>query len=241
MPSPSQSSTPSLTLGELLQRRLREIKRSPEELAAAVEVPPEYITELIAGSRRPPRPERTDVYERMTTFLRLGRSDLAACARAEWASRGAGGAPTPGVRRLLLKLCEPRKARTLEQRRQRKGNTELVGLLQRLLDVAQGSVRRILDDQIGLRLAAAEHGCSYLTMRHRVLEFLDATPATLTAEALAEFVEPRIARWDVDLRTGVLRVVLRAQEPRDRSRRAPKARTGLIGGTGAQRVVPPAV
>jgi hypothetical protein len=176
----------------------------------------------------------------MTTFLRLGRSDLATCARAELAGRGAGGAPAAGVRRLLLGLCEPRKARLLDQRRGRRGNAELVGLLQRLLDVAQGSVRRMLDDQIGLRLAAAEHGRSYVAMRHRVLEFLDATPETLTPEALAEFLEPRIARWDVDLRTGVLRVVLRAQEPRERTRRAPKTRSTLPGAAPDRRA-PPAV
>src|SRR2546426_8059967 len=40
------SSPPSklpVTVGELLRRRLREMKRSPEELAQAVEVPTEYI------------------------------------------------------------------------------------------------------------------------------------------------------------------------------------------------------
>ena len=63
-------------------------------------------------------------------------------------------------------------------------------------------------------------------MRLRVLEFLDATPDTVTLDHLAEFVQPRIARWDVDLPTGVLRVVLRAQEPRERVRRAPAGRSG---------------
>jgi hypothetical protein len=101
-------------------------------------------------------------------------------------------------------------------------------------------VRRVLDDQIGLRLAAAEQGRSYVDMRHQVLEFLDATPETLTPEALAEFIEPRIARWDVDLRTGVLRVVLRAQEPRERSRRGLRGRAPRSSATGADRAAPSA-
>jgi hypothetical protein len=176
----------------------------------------------------------------MTSFLRLGRNDLATCARAERATQGTPGAPSPGVRRQLMALCETRKARVLERRRSRSGNSELIGLLQRVLDVAQGSVRRVLDDQIGLRLAATEQGRSYVEMRHRVLEFLDATPETLTPEALGEFVEPRIDRWDVDLRTGVLRVVLRAQEPRDRTRRGARGRAPRTSTVGVDRAAPSA-
>jgi hypothetical protein len=56
-------------------------------------------------------------------------------------------------------------------------------------------------------------------LRLSVLEFLDATPDTLTTDDVTQFVQPRIARWDVDLDTRVLRVALRGQEPRDRGRR----------------------
>lgn len=211
---------PRDTVAALLRRRLREIKRSPEELAEAVEVPARYIDDLMSGSRRPPLPGRTDIYEKMTSFLRLGRNDVVACAHAERASAG-GKASGPGsnVRGLLLELCEPKTARQLERRRARHGGTELVGLIQRLLDVVQGAVRRALDDQIGLRLQAAERGSTYVDMRFRILEFLDVTPDTLTAEDLSEFLHPRIARWDVDLETGVLRVVMRPQGYRDRSRK----------------------
>jgi len=54
-------------------------------------------------------------------------------------------------------------------------------------------------------------------MRGKVLEFLDLTADTLTPEDLKEFVRPRISSWDVDLETGVMRVVLRTHAPRDRS------------------------
>ena len=56
-----------------------------------------------------------------------------------------------------------------------------------------------------------------------MLEFLDATPDTLTTDDLTEFVQPRIARWDVNLETGVLWVAMRGHEPRERARRAPSA------------------
>jgi hypothetical protein len=121
---------------------------------------------------------------------------------------------------MMFDLCDPRSAKELERRRARRGGAEeLASVMQRVLDVAQGAVRRVLDDRIGLRLAAAERGSTYVAMRLRVLEFLDATPDTLTAQDLTEFLRPRIARWNMDLETGVLRVVLREHEPRPRERR----------------------
>ncbi len=211
------------SLGELLHRRLRELGCSPAELAAAVAVPAQYIDDLISGSRRPPRPSRTDIYPKMTAFLRLGRTEIVACADAE----RSGAAPTviscpdAQVRSRLLALCAPDTARKLERREARggAGTPELVGYFQRLLDVAQGAVRRMLDDQIGLRGLAAARGTSYEGMRLRVLEFLDATVDTLTTEDLSEFLAPRIERWDVDLETGVFRVVMRTHEVRERSPR----------------------
>ncbi len=210
-----------IKISELVHRRLREVKRTPEELAEALEVPPEYVTSLIAGARQLPLPGRTDLYPRMTSFLRLGRNHLELCARAERAETTPTKASEPKaeVRRKLLELCEPKTMRALERRRGRRAATELADVLRRLLEVAQGAVRRVLDDQIGLRLAAAQRERSYPVMRLHVLEFLEATPATLTSRHFAEFIEPRVARWDVDLETGVLRVVLRAAEVRDRSRR----------------------
>jgi hypothetical protein len=209
----SSPATQPVTVGELLRRRLQEMKRSPEELAEAVEVPVEYISDVITGSREAPLPGRTDVYERMTSFLRLSRHDLVNCVRPK---RSGTSGLRAHVRRQLLALCEPKTARQLEQRRGRRSSAELFDILGRLLNVAQGAVRRALDDHIQLRLAAAERGSSYVAMRLKVLDFLDATPATLTDDALTEFLEPRVALWDVELETGVLRVVLR---PWERSRR----------------------
>jgi len=63
-------------VGELVRRRLRELKRSPRELADAVQVSEIYIADLVAGRRRPPAPGRMDVYAPMTKFLKLHRNDL---------------------------------------------------------------------------------------------------------------------------------------------------------------------
>ena len=40
-------------VSQLVRRRLRELKRTPRELAEAVKVSEEYISDLVAGRRRP--------------------------------------------------------------------------------------------------------------------------------------------------------------------------------------------
>src|SRR5881398_1670697 len=160
-------------VGELVRRRLRELKRTPRELADAVQVSEIYISDLVAGRRRPPAPGRMDVYAPMTKFLKLHRNDLPTCAKAE----------QDGV--------------TLER--------VIVG---RLLEVAQGFVRRQLDDDVGIRIAASREGCSYLEWRMKLMEFLDATPEGLTPQDADEFVRPRIAAWEIDLDTQTMRIVL---------------------------------
>ena len=209
----------SRRVGELLGRRLAELNRSAAELAEATHVPPKYIEDLIEGRRRPPLPGHTDVYEKMTTFLKLGRTELVACAQAERAESGNRPlrGPTPPVERLLLGLCEPGTAAKLRRRR----GVTFAEFVLRLVQVTQGVVRRTLVDNLALRAGASRSGIPYVDMRLRILDFLDATPETLTAADVTEFIQPRIGLWDVDLETGVLRVVLRTTVPAERPGRRP--------------------
>jgi len=211
---PSQpASTPPVRIGELVSRRLREIDSSTHELAEALEVPASYVEDVLAGSR-PIDPTRSDVYGRMTSFLGLGRNDLMNCLPSERSDKSRNGAPGAQVRRMLLTLCEPATADQLDRRHVEHGAAEFTAIVRRLLDVAQGAVRRLLDDHVHLRLAATERRTTYPQIRLRVLDFLDATPGTVTPEDITEFLAPRIARWDVELSTGVLKVVMASSERR---------------------------
>lgn len=203
------------TIGRMIRDRLKAVERSPAELAEAVEVPIEYVEDLMSGRRRPPRPERTDLYDRMTSFLQLSRNDLATCAKLEREATAPAKipAPKPTVRKALLDLCDPKTAKKLEQRRSKNGHAELSEFFQRLLDVTQSTVRRLLTDQISLRIAAQGSPSSYAAMRLQVLEFLDTTPDTLTIDDLTKFLRPRVASWDVDWDTGALKVVLHSSNP----------------------------
>jgi hypothetical protein len=223
---PKSKLKPGMTVRKLLLERLKETQRSTAELAEAVEVPAHYVTELISGRRRPPLPARTDVYEKMTRFLRLGRTDLADCAEAERAETGKDTrSPNAQVQDQILELCDAETATRLRHRA-RSDNAEMVDLIGRVLDVVQGNAHRTLNAQIPLRIAATRTGATYPETRLRVLEFLDTSPATLTLEDLVEFVRPQIASWDVDLDSGVLRVVLRSAGSTERHRRSPIVRTG---------------
>jgi hypothetical protein len=214
-----------MTVRRLLAERLKETKQSSEELARAIEVPGRYVHDLLVGSRRPPAPARTDVYDRMTRFLKLGRTDLVDCATAELADVPVDSAPpATAVQDRLLDLCVGRTASRL-RRQMRLENASMVDLFARVLAVVQVKACRSLADQIPLRIAATRNGASYPEVRMRVLEFLDRTPATLTVDDLLEFVLPVIAEWDVD-ENGVLKVVLRAAASTERHQRRPLVRSG---------------
>lgn len=199
-------------VGQLVRRRLRELKRTPRELAEAVNVSEQFISDLVAGRRRPPAPGRTDLYVPMAKFLRLHRNELPTCARVERASDRAGQRrPDPPVWRLVLELCDPARQRALARRVGRADGPELEALIVgRLLEVAQGFVRRKLEDEVGLRVAATRDGSSYLDVRMRLLEFLDASAGSLTQRDCEEFVIPRIAAWDIEFETRAMRIVLRS-------------------------------
>ncbi len=199
----------------LLAKRLKELEHTTQALAEAAEVPIEYIDDLMSGKRPPPLPGRSDLYDRMASFLKVALSDLELCATFERGdpSTVKPRTPKPAIRTALLSLCEPKTAKKLEARRAKQGPAELVGYIQRVLGVAQRTVRRSLADRMGLRLQARHSGKTYETARLEVLDFLDTTAATLTAAEVAKFIQPRIAKWDVEIDTGVLRVVMQGQEP----------------------------
>lgn len=215
---PSRPNTAPVVIGELVRRRLREIKSSTDHLAEALQLPASYVEDVIAGSRVIP-PGQSDVYNRMTSFLRLGRNDLRNCLPPERNTTRRTSGPGPEVRRMLLALCEPATADQLDRRHVQHGAAELTDIVRRLLDVAQAAVRRVLDDHVQLRLAAMELHTTYPMIRLRVLDFLDATPGTVTPEDITEFLAPRISRWDVELSTGVLKVVMTNSERRRQSGR----------------------
>jgi len=141
-----------------------------------------------------------DVYAPMTKFLKLHRNDLPTCAKAERdGETKSKRRPHPEIRRQFLALAlDPARARVLARRLARKDGVMLERVIVgRLLEVAQGFVRRQLDDDVGIRIAASRDGCTYLEPSHEV----DGIPRCHARRAPRpedgeEFVRPRIALGD---------------------------------------------
>ena len=93
----------------LIRQRLRELGTEQRDLAAAAQVTESYISQLLTGKKAPPAPERTDIYDRMETFLRLPAGKLATLAdlsRMDGLKRKLADPPSPlfkEVRELILR------------------------------------------------------------------------------------------------------------------------------------------
>src|SRR3989441_5720329 len=97
----------------LIRRRLKELGTEQRDLAEATQVTESYISQLLTGKKPPPAPERTDIYDKMETFLRLPAGKLATLAelqRTDALKRKLADPPAPlfkEVRELILRKCEP--------------------------------------------------------------------------------------------------------------------------------------
>ncbi|HEV2985954.1 MAG TPA: helix-turn-helix transcriptional regulator, partial [Vicinamibacterales bacterium] len=181
----------------LIRQRLRELGTEQRDLAAAAQVTESYISQLLTGKKPPPAPERTDIYERMETFLRLPAGKLATLAnllRADALKRKLVDPPAPlfkEVRELILRKCEPRKEPPIRVMFQKEPFGALERLVtQKLLDVVKRVTKEEWNDENWLRLVARLTDRSYEQMRVMVLEFLEADIFNVSIENCVTFLDP---------------------------------------------------
>jgi transcriptional regulator with XRE-family HTH domain len=199
----------------LIRHRLRELGTEQRALAAAAQVTESYISQLLTGKKAPPAPGRTDIYDRMETFLRLPAGTLATLAdlqRTNALKRKLADPPTPlfkEVREVLLRKCEPRQEQALRAMFEKEPFGALERLVtQKLLDVVKRVTREELDDENWLRLVARLTDCSYEQVRVIVLEFLETDIFNVSVENCVAFLDPLIESWDIDLATFAMEIVL---------------------------------
>jgi transcriptional regulator with XRE-family HTH domain len=199
----------------LIRHRLKELKTEQRDLAEAAQVTESYISQLLTGKKSPPAPERTDIYDKMETFLKLPAGTLATLAgvqRTDGLKRKLADPPTPlfkEVRELVLGKCEPRKEQPIRAMFEKEPFGMLERLVtQKLLDVVKRVTKEELDDENWLRLVARLSNRSYEQMRVTVLEFLEADIFELSADNCVTFLDPLIESWDIDLATFGMEVVL---------------------------------
>ena len=199
----------------LIRHRLRELGTEQRALAAAAQVTESYISQLLTGKKAPPAPDRTDIYDKMETFLRLPAGKLATLAdliRTDALKRKLADPPTPlfkEVRELILRKCVPGKEKPIRAIFENEPFGALERLVtQKLLDVVKRVANAELDDESWLRLVARISDRSYEQLRVSLLEFLETDVFNLSAEHCVTFLDPLIESWDIELASFAMEVVL---------------------------------
>lgn len=199
----------------VIRHRLEELGLDQKNLASAAQVTESYISQLLTRKKSPPAPNRTDIYEKMSEFLRLPNGELANLAnlqRQEELKRKLGDPPVPlfkEVRELVLHKCKPDKTRQVQAIFEKQPFGELERLVtQKLLDVVKRVAKEELDNQNWVHLVARLGGRSYQQMRVIILEFLDTDVFDVSVENCVAFLDPLIESWDIDLATFAMEVVL---------------------------------
>jgi transcriptional regulator with XRE-family HTH domain len=190
----------------VIKERLEELGYEQKDLAAAAQVTESYVSQLLTRKKLPPAPDRTDIYEKIGTFLRLPSGKLAKLAHAqrrEELKRVFEDPPAPlfeEVRELMLRKCTPEKQQQVRAIFEKQPFGELERLVtQKLLDVIKGVAKEELESEKWLRSVARLSGRSYKQMRVMILEFLDTDVFHLSGEHCVSFLDPLLESWDVDL------------------------------------------
>ena len=199
----------------VIRQRLVDLEIEQRDLAAAAQVTESYISQLLTRKKAPPAPHRTDIYDKMETFLQLPQGELTRLAdlqRKEALQRRLGDPLTPlfqDVRVLILRKCNPDNEKHIRTIFEKQPFGELERLVtQKLLEVVKRVAKEELAHEPWLRQVARLSGRSYAQMRVMVLEFLDTDIFNLSGEQCVTFLDPLIESWDIDLATFGMEIVL---------------------------------
>ena len=199
----------------VIRQRLEELGVDQRALAIAAQVTESYISQLLTRKKAPPAPNRTDIYDKMETFLRFPHGELSKLAtvqRSEELKRRLGDPLTPlfkEVRELILRKCNPDTRMEIRAIFEKQSFGELERLVtQKLLDVVKRVVKEELESEHWLRTVAQLSDRSYEQMRVTVLEFLDTDIFNLSIEHCVAFLDPLIESWGIDLATFDMEIVL---------------------------------
>jgi transcriptional regulator with XRE-family HTH domain len=199
----------------VIRQRLKELGLDQRDLAAAAQVTESYISQLLTRKKAAPAPGRTDIYEKMGSFLRLPSGELSKLAglqRQESLKKMVGEPLAPlfkESRELVLRKCEPDRQKEIHRIFSKEPFGELERLVtQKLLDVAKRIARQELESEEWLRLVAQLSSRSYEQVRVAILEFLDTDVFHVSIENCVAFLDPLIESWDIDLKTFSMEIIL---------------------------------
>lgn len=199
----------------LIRQRLDELGFEQRDLAAAAQVTESYISQLLTRKKAPPATDRTDLYDRMNTFLKLPKGKLSAMVEAQRRDelrKKLADPPAPlfkEVRKLIIRKCKAEKREPVRDIFEKQAFGELERLVtQKLLDVAKRIAKDELGNESWLRIVGEMLDRSYEEMRASTLEFLDTDVFNVSPDHCISFLDPLIDLWDVNLKTFEMEIVL---------------------------------
>jgi transcriptional regulator with XRE-family HTH domain len=200
---------------QIIKQRLEELGLEQRDLAAAVQVTESYISQLLTRKKAPPAVDRTDLYERMNSFLRLPKGQLSTMVdaqRREELKKKVTDPPAPlfkEVRTLIIRKCIPEKRRQVRDIFEKQAFGELERLVtQKFLDVTKKIAKDELGNEDWLRNIARLLGRSYEEIRANTLDFLDTDVFNVSPDHCSVFLDPLIDTWLIDLKTFALEITL---------------------------------
>ena len=210
----------------VIKHRLEELGFGQRDLAGAAQVTESYISQLLTRKKAPPAASRTDIYDKMSKFLKLPDGELVKLAelqRREALKRKLADPPAPlfkEVRELVLRKCKAGTQKQIQAIFEKQPFGEVERLVtQKLLDVVKGVAREELESENWLRLVARLSNRSYEGMRVSILEFLDTDVFNVSGENCVSFLDPVIDSWDIDLATFSVEIVLNWRVAPDHTKR----------------------
>jgi transcriptional regulator with XRE-family HTH domain len=202
-------------IASVIRQRLDELGLEQRDLATAAAVTESYISQLLAGKKLPPAPDRTDLYDKIARLLQLPSQELAKLAdtqRREERKRQVLDPPRPlfpEFRQLILRKCVATKRQQITHIFEREPFGEFERFVtQKLLDVAKRVAREELADEQWIHRVARVSKRSYEEARVLILEFLDTDVFHVSAENCLSFLAPLLESWDVEFDSFSLEIVL---------------------------------
>jgi transcriptional regulator with XRE-family HTH domain len=199
----------------VIRRRLEELGIEQRDLAVAAEVTESYISQLLAQKKPPPAPDRTDIYDKMASVLKLPSKELSRLAdtqRREELKRKILELPQPlfkEFRHLILRKCILGKRKQIASIFEREPFGEFERFItQKLLDVAKRVAKQELQDEQWIHRFARAGKQSYEEARVLILEFLDTDIFHVSLENCVSFLDPLIESWDIEFDSFSMQIVL---------------------------------
>ncbi len=188
----------------VVRQRLEELHLDQRDLAGASEVTESFISQILRRKKLPPLPNRTDIYDKMSTLLRLPREELARLAALQHrdeidrAWRSSASARFGPMRELILGKCQ-RREKKIRAIFEKDPFGELERLITRtLIEVIRDEARTHARDETWLHSLASTAGQSYRKMRVQLIDLLDSDPSASFGD-FTPFIGPLLRSWDFDL------------------------------------------